>query len=183
MIVPWWRFISGRGGQSAGGGTSGRVAHWPRSVSGGWPSAPTTVRISRSPTCAITRAWLIWWPRTASTTSRSSDRGRAREREELRGRPDARPAGDAVPSPRCAAPRPQPPKSAPVPGDQGRDDREPPAVGIFGAFETEERERVHRRRRLPGTAAGRFVGNDRFVASPHRDGDFGDAPAAREVIP
>ena len=51
----------GRGGSHAsGGGTSGRIAHWPSTGSGRSPSAPSTVRTSVSPTCAMTRAWLIW---------------------------------------------------------------------------------------------------------------------------
>ena len=89
------RAVVGRRARRAGSPTARRAG------AAGRPSAPSTVRISVSPTCAITRAWQIWCPRTTSITSSSSDRRRAREREVLRGRPDARPAGDAAPSPRC----------------------------------------------------------------------------------
>ena len=48
-----------------------------------------------------------------------------------------------------AAPSPQPPNRRARARDQGGDDREPPAVGIFGRLEAEERARgLDRRRRL-----------------------------------
>ena len=46
MIVPSWRSRISRGGQSSGGGTSGRTAHSPRYGMSRSPSAALTVRIS-----------------------------------------------------------------------------------------------------------------------------------------
>ena len=76
-------------------------------------------------------------------------RRRARERKELRGRPDARSPGhlfhhldgrtqSAAPEQRAGA------------GDQTRDHGEPPRVRIGRRFDPEKREGIHRRRRLSG---------------------------------
>ena len=74
-----------------------------------------TVRISRSATWQTARAWVIWWPSTASVTSMSTySPGRANERywavAQIVSRPDV-PSIAAI-----AAPRPAPPnmKSPPV---------------------------------------------------------------------
>ena len=117
------------------------------------PSAPSTVRISVSPTCAITRAWLIWCPRTTSSRVELEHRRRRRVREVLRGRPDARPARDLLHHLDRAR--------------RGRSRRtarrvpevSPGTIGIrhlFGslvALEPEERQRIHRRRTLPDRRA------------------------------
>ena len=141
-------FMCGRGGHSSGGGTSGRMAHCPTSGSGRSPSAPSTVSISVSPTCAITRAWLIRCPRTTSVASSSStDGGDAYERYCAVAHTHGRPVTCSITS--IAAPRPQPPNSAPAPGRQPGHDRHPPLVRLVRSLEPEERQRIHRRRTLP----------------------------------
>jgi hypothetical protein len=72
------------------------------------PRAALTVRISRSATWHTTRAWVIWWPTTASVTSMSTvSPGLAYDRycavAHTHGRPDVA-SNAAIP-----APRPQPP--------------------------------------------------------------------------
>ena len=112
-----------RGGQSSGGGTSGRCAHCPSSGSGRAPSAPSTVSTSVSPTCAITRAWLMWCPRTTSSASSSStDGGDAYERYCAVAHTHGRPVTCSITS--IAAPSPQPPNNAPAP------DVSPGTIGI-----------------------------------------------------
>ena len=60
-----------RAGQSSGRGTCGGVSHSPLPAMGRWPSAAFTVRISRSATCATTRAWVVKCPDVATVTSTS----------------------------------------------------------------------------------------------------------------
>ena len=115
MIVPSWRFISGRGGQSAGGGTSGRAAHCPSSGSGRRPSAPTTVRISRvadarddARLADLVPAHDLDHVELEHRRAGARTRGTARSPRCTAGRSPA-------PSTSIAAPSPQPPNSAPVP--------------------------------------------------------------------
>ena len=115
-----------------------------RRASGRSPSAPSTVSTSVSPTCAITRAWLMWCPRTTSTASSSStDGGDAYERYCAVAHTHGRPVTCSITS--IAAPSPQPPNSA------RRPDVSPGTIGIRHlsgssvAFEPEERQCIHRR--------------------------------------
>ena len=96
LIVPSWRFISGRGGQSSGGGTSGRSAHWPSSGSG-----RCAERAEHREDLGV--ADVRDDARLADLVAAHDldhveleHRRRPRVREVLRGRPDARPAGDLL---------------------------------------------------------------------------------------
>ncbi len=120
--------------------------------SGRCPSAPSTVRISVSPTCAMHARLADLMAAHDLEHVELEDRRRAREREELRGRPDARPAGHLAPSPRSHAPRPQPPNSAPVP------EVSPGTTCICHRFGSAVRSRpknsgIHRQGTLPGGIA------------------------------
>ena len=147
MIVPWCRFISGRGGQSSGGGTSGRVAHWPVERVG-----PVAERADDRQDLAVVDvrhhaglADLVAAHRLDHLER--EHRRRARVREVLRGRPDAGPAGrlfhhldrgaEAAPAEQRAGA-----------GDQARHDRHLPEVLARAPFEAEEGPGIHRRRRL-----------------------------------
>jgi hypothetical protein len=123
------------------------MAHCPTSGSGRSPSAPSTVSTSVSPTCAITRAWLIRCPRTTSVASSSStDGGDAYDRYCAVAHTQGRPVTCSITS--MAAPRPQPPNSA------RRPEVNPGTIGIrhlFGSSVRSSPKNVN-----ASTAGGRY---------------------------
>ena len=126
----------------------GSLRPLPSWANGRVPSAPNTVSTSVSPTCAITRAWLIRCPRTTSSRVELDTAGAdAYDRYSAVAHTHGRPVSCSSTS--IAAPRPQPPNSAPRPEVSPGTIGIRHLAGVVGAFESEERQRIHRRRTLP----------------------------------
>ena len=97
-----------RGSHRSGGGTWGIAGHWPAAGRSRSPSAALTVRISTPPTEPTARAWVVWRPWEATTTSRSiTAGGRANDRYCAVAQTIGRPVLPSIAE--IAAPRPHPP--------------------------------------------------------------------------
>ena len=141
----------GRGGQSAGGGTSGRCAHCPSSAKGrAAERAEHREHLGVADVRDHARLADVVPAHHFQRVELQHRRWR-RVRQVLRGRPHARPAGDLLHHFDGRAQAAAAEQRA-APGGQPGHDRHAPLRRVVGAFESEERQRsqcIHRRRTLP----------------------------------